>query len=399
MQIKKFIAPTLKEASAKMKDELGGEAVILGTRVIYDHSRGSQKMFEITAGIEEPETVPEYAGSSDFDYEIRRPQRQASSKGRVHAAANYGTQNKPELPEELRRLSERIFINPSADLNMQKAKVYTNGQSKPKHQADNNIENEIKEIVASLFYKDLQKPVVASLVNQLKKYKGLLQKSNISSYVLSGMASMIPTYHFEVQKNNKPKVVALVGPTGVGKTTCIAKLAVISKILHNLSVGLISIDTYRLGALDQLRIFSEISNVDMLVAYEPRDVPGLMNSFKNKDIIFIDTAGRSQNNKEQLINAKEFLNAANVEETYLVLSSTGTSRNLLDVAKKFKVLNYNSVIFTKIDEAVTFGNILNVVSAFNIPVSFLTNGQVIPDDIISADPEFIANMIYTGKIN
>ncbi len=210
---------------------------------------------------------------------------------------------------------------------------------------------------------------------------------------------MIPTYNFEVQKNRKPKVAALVGPTGVGKTTCIAKLAVISKILHNLSVGLISIDTYRLGALDQLRIFSEISNVDMLVAYEPKDIPGILKSFKDKDIIFIDTAGRSQNNKEQLNNAKEFLTAAKVEETYLVLSSTGTSRNLLDVADKFRVLDYNSVIFTKIDEAVTFGNILNVVNAFDVPVSFLTNGQIIPDDIISADPEFIANMIYTGKMD
>jgi len=378
MQIKKFIAPTLKQASLQMKNELGGEAIILGTRVIYNSGSNSQKMFEITAGIDEEETVLEYEETSD---------------------SYYHEQNMQNFPDEIKKLKDKIFNNPVTKSNQSKpeqksAKKYQSVSSLKKE-----VDSELKKVVETLLNREVHKPIITSLVNQLKRYKGFLHESNLNSYVISSLASMIPTYHFEVKKENTPKVVALVGPTGVGKTTCIAKLAVISKILHNLSVGLISIDTYRLGALDQLRIFSEISNVDMLVAYEPKDMPKLMNSFKNKDIIFIDTAGRSQNNKEQLINTTEFLKAANVNETYLVLSATGTSRNLTDVAQKFKVFDYNSVIFTKIDEAVTFGNILNIVNTFNVPASFLTNGQVIPDDIISADPEFIANMIFTGKIN
>jgi len=378
MQIKKFIAPTLKQASVQMKNELGGEAVILGTRVIYNNSGNSQKMFEITAGIEEQEAVIE------------------SVRANVKNNSSAINQN---LPDELKKLTDKIFINPSIKGESSKGKQPPSRKSQYKSDSINNIEKELKKVVDTLFNHEVKKSIITSLVNQLKKYKGFLHESNLNSYVLSSLASMIPTYHFEVKKEDKPKVVALVGPTGVGKTTCIAKLAVISKILHNLSVGLISIDTYRLGAIDQLRIFSEISNVDMLVAYEPKDMSGLMNSFKDKDIIFIDTAGRSQNNREQLSKTTEFLKASNVNETYLVLSSTGTTRNLIDVAEKFKIFDYNSVIFTKIDEAVTYGNILNVVNTFNIPTSFLTNGQVIPDDIISADPEFIANMIYTGKIN
>jgi len=378
MQIKKFIAPTLKQASVQMKNELGGEAVILGTRVIYNNSGNSQKMFEITAGIEEQEAVIE------------------SVRANVKNNSSGINQN---LPDELKKLTDKIFINPSIKEESSKGKQPPSRKSQYKSDSINNIEKELKKVVDTLFNHEVKKSIITSLVNQLKKYKGFLHESNLNSYVLSSLASMIPTYHFEVKKEDKPKVVALVGPTGVGKTTCIAKLAVISKILHNLSVGLISIDTYRLGAIDQLRIFSEISNVDMLVAYEPKDMSGLMNSFKDKDIIFIDTAGRSQNNREQLSKTTEFLKASNVNETYLVLSSTGTTRNLIDVAEKFKIFDYNSVIFTKIDEAVTYGNILNVVNTFNIPTSFLTNGQVIPDDIISADPEFIANMIYTGKIN
>ncbi len=378
MQIKKFIAPTLKQASMQMKNELGGEAIILGTRVIYNSGSNSQKMFEITAGIDEEEAVLEYVEPS---------------------MNNYSAQPRQNLPDELRKLTDKIFINPAGKMDSPKREIKPSGKNQFIKEPKNNVEKELKKVVETLFDREVQKPMITSLVNQLKRYKGFLHESNLDSYVLSSLASMIPTYHFEVKKENTPKVVALVGPTGVGKTTCIAKLAVISKILHNLSVGLISIDTYRLGALDQLRIFSEISNVDMLVAYEPKDMPGLMNSFKDKDIIFIDTAGRSQKNKEQLLNTTEFLKAANVNETYLVLSATGTTRNMTDVAEKFKVFDYNSVIFTKIDEAVTYGNILNIVNTFNVPASFLTNGQVIPDDIISADPEFIANMIYTGKIN
>jgi flagellar biosynthesis protein FlhF len=377
MQIKKFTAPTLKQASIQMKNELGGEAIILGTRVIYGEGSNKKKMFEITAGIEEEETVLEYSESS---------------------AESYSSAAEQNFSDEIRKLNDKIFINPaSGNDSSVHSRPTIKKQNKPEF--NNVVDRELKEIVDVLLNREVQKPLTASLISQLKRYKGFLHESNLDSYVLSSLASMIPTYQFEVKKGASPKIVALVGPTGVGKTTCIAKLAVISKILHNLSVGLISIDTYRLGAIDQLRIFSEISNVDMLVAYEPKDMPGLMNSFKDKDIIFIDTAGRSQNNKEQLLNTAEFLKAGNVDETYLVLSSTGTTKNLSDVAEKFKLFDYSSVIFTKIDEAVTFGNILNIVNKFNVPASFLTNGQVIPDDIISADPEYIANMIYTGKIN
>ena len=88
-----------------------------------------------------------------------------------------------------------------------------------------------------------------------------------------------------------------------------------------------------------------------------------------------------------------------MDETYLVLSSTVAIKNMVDVARKFRILNYNGFVFTKLDEAVCFGNIVNVANSFKVPVKYLTNGQVIPDDIIAADPDFIARMIYTGKVN
>jgi flagellar biosynthesis protein FlhF len=210
---------------------------------------------------------------------------------------------------------------------------------------------------------------------------------------------MISTAEFEIEKKSGAQKVAFIGPTGVGKTTCIAKLATISKILHNLDVGIISIDTYRLGAIDQLRIFSEIVDIDLLIAYEPEEMPALLKKFKSKDIIFIDTAGRSQKNTEHLMKMKEFLDVVKPDSTHLVLSSTSATQTLYDAAEKFDLFNYNSIVFTKIDEAVVYGNMLNVSSNFNKPIIYLTNGQVIPDDIISAEQDFIANMIYSGKYN
>jgi len=375
MQIKKYIAATLRQATQQMKNELGADAIILGSRVIA--GANGMRLFELSAGYED-----------DNSFEL---------------AGVYPKQNtlagKNSFPNEKDNLTDKSLLNKTSKSISHRLEPQVDKYNKSLAAANYDIEKSLKEIVDTLFSREVQKPIVSSILNQLKKYKNYLNASNIDNYIISSIASLIPTFCFEVNKQKKPKVVSLVGPTGVGKTTCIAKLAVISKILHNLDVGLISIDTYRLGALDQLRIFSEISKIDMLVAYEPDEIPKLMNSFKKKDIVFIDTAGRSQKNKEHLLQANEYLTAVNADETYLVLSTTGTTRNLFDVADKFKIFKYNSVIFTKIDEAVTFGNILNIVTNFDVPVSFLANGQVIPDDIVSADPEFIANLIYTGKYN
>jgi flagellar biosynthesis protein FlhF len=394
MQIKKFFGPTLKDATVQMKEELGDEAIILGSRLIEDISDlGKRKMFEITAGYDEkikqtfkePEEEDSGPGFAD---EIALLTKKVYPSGMEiknrSKALNPPLSNDRNEHDQKQPLFEGVF--PSVNKNLR-----INENQK-------NIDQEIKEISDLLIHREISKPLTSVILNHLEQNKKILHESNIDSYVLSSIASMIPTKNFELYKDSKPKVVSVVGPTGVGKTTCIAKLAVIAKILHNLDVGLISIDTYRLGAIDQLRIFSEISNIDMLIAYEPEEMPGLLKSFKNKDLVFIDTAGRSQKNSEHLAKTKMYLDPIKIDETFLVLSATNSTKNLFDTAEKFKSFNYDSFIFTKIDEGVAFGNLLNTVTNFNLPVTFLSNGQVIPDDIISADSEFISNLIFTGKV-
>ncbi len=377
MQIKKYTAPTLKEATARMKAELGSEAIILGSRMIgEDPASDQRKSFEITVG---------------YDHPIKTEAAIAQKKSEPAKATNY--------LNELEYLSERVY---SRQAEKPVKKVHTDEKPEAKKQdagAGNGrlIDKELEEVADLLEARDVQPNLISLIINQLKQYGKYLHVSNIDNYLASTIDSMIPVKNFELRKEKGPKVAAVVGPTGVGKTTCIAKLAVIAKILQNLKVGLISIDTYRLGAIDQLRIFSEVSNIDMLVAYEPEEIPGLLERLKDKDIVFIDTAGRSQNRADQLKKIKQYLDTIKIDETFLVLSSTASTKNLFDSAKKFQAFDYDSFIFTKLDEGVAFGNILNLVSNFNIPVTFLSNGQIIPDDIMSADSHFLAKLILTGK--
>ncbi|MEW5841847.1 MAG: flagellar biosynthesis protein FlhF [Bacteroidota bacterium] len=369
MQVKKYLAPSLKEATQQMKKELGIDAIILGTRIIEgEKRRGMKNMYEITAGIDQAPT----------------------SKT---AKENLPTSiNSSKFQDELEKLSKRIYGRGEESSSLEEK-----GNGSERKSSSKEIEKAVDELANTLEDHEVNKNIIKDLTKHLWDSYNFLESSNLESYLISSMASLIPTTSFKVKKNKTTKI-ALVGPTGVGKTTCIAKLAVISKIIHKLKVGLISIDTYRLGAIDQLRIFSEVSDIEMEVAYEPEDMPKLIKKFKNKELIFIDTVGRSQKAKQNLESIKKYLDAAGVEETILVVNSTSSTRTLNDIAEKFKVLNYKSVIFSKVDEAVAFGNIMNLSTTHNVPVMFLTNGQTIPDDIVSVNPNYLANLIYTGKL-
>ena len=385
MKVKKFVAPTLKDASEKIKQEMGQGAVILGTRIIEgDNKLGKRKMFEVTAGVEDDnynEVMTETPPVQKMEAEKEKEEQQQES-----------------VYNELAELTKKIYRKRNESDKSVNIELI-NKKLKEEHK-NFTVQQEIEDIEATLLHREIQKPIVNAVIDYLNENIKHLTPSNIDNYVVSNLSSMISIRAFELDKKKKPYKIAFVGPTGVGKTTCLAKLATISKILHNLDVGIISADTYRLGAIDQLKIFSEIIDIDLLVAYEPDEMNDLIKKFRKKDLILIDTAGRSQHKVEQLVKTKEFLDEVELDDTYLVLSSTSTTKNLYDVADKFRLYNYNSFVFTKIDESAAFGNILNVATKFNgVPIIYLTNGQVIPDDIISAESHFIANMIYSGKIS
>lgn len=373
MKIKKFFAPSLKEALSQIKKELGDDAVILSTKNLKQKGQAST-LYEVVAGMEEDLPVAKLNNSI---------------KKKIEVGDESG------FDSELKILRQRIY-NDSAKLPKIEVK---HQEQKKEEQPKSPFEEQLAEIKSILSQNDINTRLAEKIVQQIKNQLNLVKKPATKDFVASVISSLIPTEGFEVKKTSAPKVVALIGPTGVGKTTCVAKLALISKILHKLNVGLISIDTYRLGAIDQLKTFAELSEIEMLVAYKVEDIPKIMKRFAKKDLVFIDTVGRSQNNSAQLKEIKQTLSGVKIDETILVLNTAGSTKNLIDAAKKFKVLDYSGLIFTKLDESVVFGNILNVANEINTPVKFLTNGQVIPDDIIAADSDYIAKLIYPGKLS
>ena len=200
----------------------------------------------------------------------------------------------------------------------------------------------------------------------------------------------------EAKRVGRPHVVALIGPTGVGKTTTIAKLAAACRFRDNLTVGLITTDSFRMAAVDQLKSYAEILSVSLEVVIDPQDMIGALTRLKHCDVILVDTAGRSRRDTERLVDLGDFLQAANPDETHLVLSTTTGERTMLRDADAFSSLGADRVVLTKLDEAGGFGIVLNVIQKLGTRISFVTTGQEVPDDIEHGGADRIARMLLSG---
>lgn len=192
---------------------------------------------------------------------------------------------------------------------------------------------------------------------------------------------------------NRRKVVALVGPTGVGKTTTIAKLAANFKLRAGLRVGLVTVDTYRIAAVEQLRTYAEIIEIPMKVVSGPRDMPRVLSELADLDLVLIDTAGRSPADDLQLQELKSLLSEGPVDEVHLVLSLAASTRSLLNTARQFAGVKTSSLILTKLDESPGLGQLLAALPELPFPISYLTTGQNVPDDIEPAVASRLAKLV------
>jgi len=410
MRIKRFVGRTLKDATEQMRKDLGPDAVVLNSRNIPRQGQLSflaKEMFEVTAAVDD----------------VTPPRRNPYARRTAAALADGEEREAPEAAEDpvesLRKVAERFQQRPAGD-----------GERKGKHGAEefaqlklelSEMRGTLSTVVEHLKYdrmpalpehlralymtlvnQDVEARLAADLVQSVYASAAAEEKplgaKAAERAVLEAMAGLVPPSPETKTRRRRTHVAALVGPTGVGKTTTVAKLAAINKLIHHRSVGLVSADTYRIGAIEQLRTFAAIADIPMEVAYKPAELAAAIRKFRDKDIVFIDTVGRSQRSPKELTDLARFIDAADPDDIHLVLSAATSTKNALDIIEKFRVLKPNRLLFSKLDEAVTLGGLLSVASRDRLPVSFVTTGQTVPDDIVRVDPARFAQMVYSGDI-
>ncbi|MEM1164905.1 MAG: flagellar biosynthesis protein FlhF [Planctomycetota bacterium] len=193
--------------------------------------------------------------------------------------------------------------------------------------------------------------------------------------------------------DGRPLTIALVGPTGVGKTTTIAKLAATYRLRRGRSVGLITCDTYRIAAVEQLRTYANILGVELRVVMSPDEMKRACAELCDREVVLIDTAGRSPSDESKLAELARFLKAARPHRTHLVLSAAGSQKALERAAERFDAVCPDHLILTKLDEAASFGLVLNIVHRLGVSLSYVTTGQEVPDHIEPANADRLAELV------
>ncbi|KAB3531366.1 flagellar biosynthesis protein FlhF [Alkaliphilus serpentinus] len=363
MKVKKFCGLDNHEAMQKVRADLGPNAVILHQRKIKQ--KGFLGLFkkpviEIVAAVEEVEKprVPLTVNQFHKPEEIL--------KARVHKSVVNSSEDHKlsrdinEIKSMLSNVIKKVDIEGGDDL----LKDLNNDDLI-------NLYNHLKE-------HEIDEELIKSLIQDIKEINSDDEKLNFS--IEEAFKKIIDKYIAKGQSIHS-KIVFFVGPTGVGKTTTIAKLAANYTLNFGKKVSFISADTYRIAAVEQLKTYSDILNIPIEVIYETQEIHRAIDKLKHNDIIMIDTAGRSHRNNQQINELSQLLDEVQEKEIYLVISCTSNNKDVKDIVDTYSFIEDYRIIFTKIDETNTYGTILNTAYKTNRPISYITTGQCVPDDI------------------
>lgn len=396
MIVKKYQAPTETQAILLAKEELGNSAVVLNSKTIKQ--RGIMRLFkkdvvEITAALEEKEFVqavnekkPTFQSKIDVLADDEADKR---AKNVTVSSGNNAIEAKLESLHSLLKEQMQMTSGNSEEVKAE-GEVSENANIKFLKLIYNKmIDNEVDEKYVNLIIEEIE--------NSIKK------EATLDS-ILSAVYQKIILKLDEpatITVGDRTKVVFFIGPTGVGKTTTIAKLASKYKINEGKKIAFITSDTYRIAAVEQLNTYASILDIPVKVIYSPGEITEALNEFKKIDMIFIDTAGRSHKDEKQKNELFELINSVDENkydvEKYLVLSVTTKYKDLLNIVDAFKEVTDYRILFTKLDETMTLGNILNIKLYTGASLSYTTYGQNVPDDIEVTNVQKLAKQLLGGN--
>ncbi|NCB76707.1 MAG: flagellar biosynthesis protein FlhF [Negativicutes bacterium] len=387
MRVRIFTGQSVQEAMNKVKLELGREAVILHTRRfktggmlgLFGNERVEVMAAVDDALLETPAVKTVVAPAMPTVAAVMPPQQTHETVAPVSVPLTPVKTAEPEWKQELaemRSLLERAL-----------------------HESKQGADAVASAAVEKLLQADVLQPVAESLVRQdpvLYQWKGTLTEPAFTERLERLVEQGLGKVSGVALNGSAPHIVALLGPTGVGKTTTIAKLAAYFSLQKGMRVSLITADTYRISAVEQLKTYAEIMGLQLEIVYAPQELAKALAKCKGSQLVLLDTAGRSPKNQEQLEELQLLLSQVPQAEKHLVLSLTTCNRDALEIAKRFSVCSPDKVLFTKLDEASRCGVILNVLQQFPMKLSYVTNGQNVPDDLQIVSPAWLAKELLRG---
>lgn len=443
MIIKRYLVKNVNEAMTRIRYELGKDAIIISQRKVRKPGlKGlfSGKLIEITAAVESSEDIPKEVEvkrsekkivneEEEFRKSIESIKKLMEGELSVSKEENNSTLNKMIMEHNNNVAKEREntestskengVINEIKQGSAMKSNIQDSLSVESVHNEvvelknllnkvmadkeqikndDNSLENidtaitdnskesgKINEIKEKLYDMDIDEEFFDEIIRIASEYKEELDTKEILRDIFE-REMLVTTGVY----NGK---VALVGPTGVGKTTTIAKLAGRLALVDKKRVGLITIDTYRIGAIEQLKTYAEIMNIPFKVVITIKEMGEAIESMSDCDVILIDTTGRSSKNTMQISELRAFIEKADPDYVNMVISATTKNKDIKTILDGYSDLGYDSVIVTKLDETTVYGSIYNIAQRANKPVSFITIGQNVPDDIKIPSKEELARFI------